>query len=76
MDSHPARVHASNEGGGSIQTSYLNGVALPWVYCIDIPDNVGVPADYDNSRVAKDGTAIFGSATIPAPAAPPNYLCG
>ena len=29
-------VTYSNEGGGSIGPSSLNGVALPWVYCIDI----------------------------------------
>ena len=52
---------AASEGGGSINTSYLNGVQLPWVYCVDIPDNVSVPADYDNTRVSTDGTAEFGA---------------
>jgi len=52
---------ASNEGGGAITPSTLNGVSLPWVYCIDIPDNVGVPADYNNTRVSTDGTANFGA---------------
>jgi len=49
-------------GGGSITPSYLNGVKLPWVYCIDIPDNVGVPADYNNTTVSTNGTAMFGGA--------------
>ncbi len=52
---------ASNEGGGSISPSYLNGVALPWVYCIDIPDNVDVPGDYSHTTVTTNGTAWFGS---------------
>ncbi len=52
---------ASNEGGGSIGPSTLNGVALPWVYCIDIPDNVGVPADYKNTVVTSNGSAWYGA---------------
>jgi len=42
-------------GGGSITPSHLNGVLLPWVYCVDVPDEVGVPADYANAIVTHNG---------------------
>jgi len=51
-----------NVGGGSIGPSSLNGIALPWVYCVDIPDTVGVPADYPNAVVTNNGM-IAGSLT-------------
>ena len=44
-----------SEGGGSIGPSSLNGIALPWVYCVDIPDTVNVPADYTNALVTNNG---------------------
>lgn len=47
-------------GGGPISPSTLNGVALPYVYCIDIPDNVYVPVDYKHSTVTNNGYAIVG----------------
>ena len=50
----------ASEGGGSIGPSSLNGTALPWVYCVDIPDTVNVPADYANALVTHNGT-IAGS---------------
>ena len=43
------------EGGGSITPSYLNGVALPWVYCVDLYTNVYVPATYDATVVTQNG---------------------
>ncbi len=52
---------SSPGGGGPINTSYLNGVQLPYVYCIDIPDNVNVPVDYPKSTVTNNGMAIVGS---------------
>jgi PEP-CTERM motif len=48
-------------GGGPIWPSTLNSVALPYVYCIDIPDNVYVPVDYKHSTVTNNGYAIVGS---------------
>ena len=45
----------ATEGGGSIGPSYLNGAALPWVYCVDVPDTVNVPADYANAVVTHNG---------------------
>jgi hypothetical protein len=39
------------EGGGSIITSYLNGTALPWVYCIGMDTVVYVPSDYNQTYV-------------------------
>ncbi len=53
---------AANEGGGSISPSFLNGAKLPWVYCVDITDNVGVPANYNNTTVTTNGTVTVGSA--------------
>jgi hypothetical protein len=50
----------ASEGGGSIGPSKLNGYLLPWVYCVDLPDTVNVPADYPNAVVTHDGT-IAGS---------------
>src|SRR3954454_24748370 len=44
----------ANEGGGSIDTSYLNGYKLPYLYCLDIPDVVYVGATYGNTNVSKD----------------------
>ncbi len=45
----------ASEGGGSIGPSSLNGIALPYVYCVDIPDTVNVPADYTNAVVTHNG---------------------
>jgi hypothetical protein len=36
-------------GGGSIDVSTLNGVTLPWVYCVDLEHDISVPASYDNT---------------------------
>ena len=51
----------ATEGGGSIGPSSLNGKALPWVYCVDIPDTVNVPGNYTNALVTNNGM-IAGSA--------------
>lgn len=50
-------------GGGSITTSYLNGVKAPYDYCVDLFTDVNVPADYKYSVITNDGT-IHGSQTI------------
>ena len=42
-------------GGGSINTSYLNGVAQPWVYCVDLYIDITVPGDYNNTTVTNNG---------------------
>jgi hypothetical protein len=49
-------------GGGVFTGGYLNGVALPWIYCVDIPDEVGVPGDYPNALSNNNGT-IAGSSS-------------
>ncbi len=49
-------------GGGTFTGGYLNGIALPWIYCVDIPDEVGVPGDYPNATSNNNGT-IAGSHT-------------
>ena len=51
----------ASEGGGSIGPSSLNGRALPWVYCVVIPDTVSVPGNYTNALVTNNGM-IAGSA--------------
>lgn len=47
-------------GGGTFTGGFLNGNALPWIYCVDIPDEVGVPGDYPNATFNSNGT-IAGS---------------
>ncbi len=49
-------------GGGPIGPSSLGGNNLSYVYCIDIPDEVNVPATYSNTTVTSNGTAVYGSA--------------
>ena len=51
-------------GGGPIGPSSLGGRALSFVYCIDIPDEVGVPATYTNNSVTTTGKAVYGNSTI------------
>ncbi len=42
-------------GGGSIGPSSLNSVSLPWVYCVDLFDQIGVPGTY-NASVTHDAS--------------------
>ena len=42
-------------GGGSIVISTLNGVTLPWVYCVGLYTDVYVSADYDKTVVTNNG---------------------
>jgi hypothetical protein len=49
-----------SEGGGSIDTSYLNSVKLNFLYCVDIFTTVNVPATYLNTTVNNSGE-IYGS---------------
>jgi hypothetical protein len=51
---------AGTVGGGSIESGTLNGIALPWVFCVDFYDDVTVPGLYSNATVTHDGT-IAGS---------------
>lgn len=44
----------TTEGGGSIDTSYLDGRKLGYLYCVDLFTNVYVPADYSNTTVNKN----------------------
>ena len=41
----------TTEGGGSIDTSYLDGRKLDYLYCVDLFTNIYVPADYSNTTV-------------------------
>ena len=45
----------ATEGGGPIGPSSLNGIALSYVYCVDIPDQVYVSSDYPNTIVTNNG---------------------
>ena len=42
---------SSVEGGGSVNISYLNGVAVPFDYCVDLFTVVYVPSDYNQSTL-------------------------
>jgi hypothetical protein len=44
-------------GGGPITVSYLNGVQLPFVYCVGLFTDVYVPADYPDTIVTNNGVA-------------------
>ena len=48
-------------GGGSILPSYLNGVQLPYLYCIDLYTEIYVPATY-STLVTNNGTIDGGAA--------------
>ena len=48
----------TTEGGGSIDVSYLNGVQLPWLYCIGINTVIYVPGDYAHTNVDTSSDAI------------------
>jgi len=50
----------TSEGGGSIDTSYLNGTKLDYLYCVDLFTNVYVPANYPNTTVNTLGN-IYGN---------------
>ena len=42
--------------GGSIDQSYLDNRALPFLYCIDITTEIYVPGDYNQTYVTNNGT--------------------
>ncbi len=65
---------SSPGGGGPISTSYLNGVTLPYVYCVDIPDNVYVPDDYNQTTVTTNGTVVVGPGNPEYNSAQPGSL--
>ena len=44
-----------SEGGGSLVGATLNGVALAWVYCVQLNTNVNVPGTYNHSIVDNTG---------------------
>jgi hypothetical protein len=52
-------VQEAPVGGGSVSPSTLNGLTLPFLYCIDIPDNVIVSTPYNASVVTHNGVANF-----------------
>ncbi len=45
----------SNEGGGSIEPSSLNGNTLAWVYCVDLFRNISVPGTWSSAVVTTTG---------------------
>jgi len=51
---------ATNEGGGSIDVSYLDGERLQYLYCVDIDRDVYVNNSY-NTTVVNTGGNIYGS---------------
>jgi hypothetical protein len=48
-------------GGGSVVTSMLNNVAVPFDYCVDLFTEVNAPADYNKSIITNDGTVHYGT---------------
>jgi hypothetical protein len=46
---------AESYGGGSVDTSSLNGATLPWVYCVDFIKVVYVPGDYASTTTNNAG---------------------
>jgi hypothetical protein len=53
-------------GGGSIGPSTLNGVALPWVYCIGRVTTVYVPGDYGQTYVNTTTGMVYDNQFGPA----------
>jgi hypothetical protein len=53
-------------GGGSIGPSTLNGVNLPWVYCIGFSTTVSVPGDYAQTYVNTTTGQIYDNQFGPA----------
>lgn len=51
-------------GGGSLAGATLNGVALPWLYCVQLTIDVNVPNTYPNTIVDYTGV-IHNSGTQP-----------
>jgi hypothetical protein len=55
-------------GGGSILPSYLNGVQLPFLYCIDLYTDIYVPDTYStlvtNNGTIDGGTAVHNAGQI------------
>jgi len=41
----------TSPGGGSFDPSTLNGVSLPWVYCIGLNTSITIPGTYDKTWV-------------------------
>ncbi len=52
---------SSYGGGGPIGPSSLGGASLAYVYCIDIPDEVGVGTSYTANTVTTNGKAVYGN---------------
>jgi hypothetical protein len=42
-------------GGGSVGPSFLNGVSLPYVYCVGLYTDVYVPGTYNSTLVTQSG---------------------
>ena len=56
---------STNEGGGSIDVSYLNGRKLDYLYCVDLFTSVSVPATYPNTTINNSGQ-IYGASLVNA----------
>jgi hypothetical protein len=51
-------------GGGSVQSASLNGVSLPYVYCVGLYTDVYVPATYNATLVTQNGVVNGGPTQI------------
>src|SRR5271157_4314717 len=53
-------------GVGIFTGGKLGGTSLPWIYCVDIPDDVGVPGNYPDNTFNNNGTIAGSSANFTA----------
>jgi hypothetical protein len=64
---YPISFNNTDYGGGSLAGATLNGVALPWVYCVQLGVTVTVPGIYQDTIV--DNTGVIHN-TNPFPTLP------
>jgi len=57
--------HSTNEGGGSVGSSSLNGRQLDYLYCVDLFTTVYVNAPYPNTTINNSGQ-IYGNQILNA----------
>ena len=55
-------TYTFSAGAGNVTPSYVNGVQIPALYCLDVEHNINVPATY-NATITDDGDVYEGSYT-------------
>jgi hypothetical protein len=51
-------------GGGSFNDSKLNGVALPFIYCVDLDHHISLGATYSSATVTNNGGGLTNEAAV------------